>query len=608
MPQSYTPSDPTFSETINVYKNGDPASGNEMALPLKALQDNVVAHRKKDVVASEAGSHGLRYYQDKLERYDADDEEWKEIDTGGGVEHFVSIPSVSGATSFTYDGTEKGITLDDLESDYVTITDQTATNAGSYTCTVSLTDTQKTVWTDLTIAPKTFSWSIAKASAECTLSKNSLTLDAEHLTDTVTISDASGTASVTSSDTTVATASLSDDTITIASPDGKSGTATITVSIAASANYNAGTFSIAVEGDFTHVYGVQWDGSSTSAFSRTDAASLFTDPVPQMKLGSGWTTGSSPFDTLSPWKDMVKETRTGGVMVKIPKYYYKWTRSGASMKLQIADGPMDGFFVSPAHADRGDGEGERDFVYVGRYHCSSSDWKSTTGATPKVNITRDAARTGIHGLGSTIWQYDYAMFWTINMLYLVEFGDWNSQAKIGYGCAPDGSTSAVRAVGYTDAMTYHTGTDQTSKTTYGGTQYRWIEGLWDNCYDWCDGIYFSGSDVYCIKKPASFSDTTGGTKVGVRATTSNCIKAWTDPSAVTGFEYALYPNDVVNDSTYSTYVCDHCSYYASGVVLFVGGYYGQVQDHGAFCLDGDHAASASNAHVGSRLQELPSAA
>ena len=83
MPQSYTPSDPSFNRTINVYKDGDPASGNEMAAPLKALQDNMVAHREKDVVASQDGSHGLRYYMDKLEHYDEDDEEWKEIETGG---------------------------------------------------------------------------------------------------------------------------------------------------------------------------------------------------------------------------------------------------------------------------------------------------------------------------------------------------------------------------------------------------------------------------------------------------------------------------------------------------------------------------------------------
>ena len=145
--------------------------------------------------------------------------------------------------------------------------------------------------------------------------------------------------------------------------------------------------------------------------------------------------GNSPFDTLLPWSGMVRSTDPqAGELVAIPKYWYKWTKSGSTIKLQIADGPAEGFLVSPAHCDRGDGHGERDVVYVGRYHCHTSNWKSQTGGRPKADITRSSARSSIHNLGSTIWQWDWAMDWTIKMLYLVEYADWNSQTKIGYGC------------------------------------------------------------------------------------------------------------------------------------------------------------------------------
>ena len=295
---------------------------------------------------------------------------------------------------------------------------------------------------------------------------------------------------------------------------------------------------------------------------------------------------------------MVEDDAAAGKLVKIPKYWYKWARSGNTMKLQIADGPEDGFHVSPAHADRGDGHGERDAVYVGRYHCNTS-YKSQAGSQPLGNITRATARTAIHNLGSTIWQYDFAMYWTIMMLYLVEYANWNSQATIGYGCSPGNNKFNM---GATDAMTYHTGTSAASRTTYGSVQYRHIEGLWDNVYDWCDGIYFSGVNVNCIKNPANFSDTGGGTTVGTRASTSGWISGWTNPT-VDGFEYALYPNAVSGSE--STYVCDYCYYNASGVVLYVGGYYGQNQNHGAFYLDGNYAASNAYANIGCRLQKLP---
>lgn len=55
----------------------------------------------------------------------------------------------------------------------------------------------------------------------------------------------------------------------------------------------------------------------------------------------------------------------------------------------------------------------------------------------------------------------------------------------------------------------------------------------------------------------------------------------------------------------STYVCECCYYNASGVVLRVGGNYSQAQNHGAFCLVGNYAASDAYASIGCRLQKLP---
>lgn len=343
-----------------------------------------------------------------------------------------------------------------------------------------------------------------------------------------------------------------------------------------------------------NIYGAEWDGSSNPAWTRTDAAAGFPDPNPAVNNG----TGSSPFDDIMPWAGMaIYEDSGAGTLVAIPKYYYKWTRTGAAMKLQISPEPQSGFLVSPAHADRGDGKGERDYVYVGRYHCNTS-YKSQAGSQPAASRTRAQARINIHNLGSTYWQYDFAAYWTIMMLYLVEYANWNSQAVIGYGCSP--SVEEFNT-GLTDDMLYHTGTTAASRTTYGCCQYRHIEGLWDNVFDWVDGIYFSGANIYCIKNPANFSDTTGGTLVGTRATSSRWISGWTNPTA-DGFEYALYPNAVSGSET--TYVCDRCYYSAVGVVLRVGGNYGQSQIYGAFYY-GNSTASYASAVIGCRLMKLP---
>jgi hypothetical protein len=343
------------------------------------------------------------------------------------------------------------------------------------------------------------------------------------------------------------------------------------------------------------IYGVEWDGTETTKWTRTDMSANFTDPQPAVNNGAG----SSPFDNLMPWAGMVKETdATAGTLVKIPKFWYKWTRNGKSMKLQIADKPQNGFYTSPAHADRGDGKGERDYVYVGRYHCNNN-YKSQAGSLPISDMTRANARTNIHNLGASYWQYDFAMYWTIMMLYLVEYGDWNSRKIIGYGGSPGGSAFSM---GATDGMKYHTGTTAASRTTYGCVQYRYIEGLWDNVFDWCDGIYFSGANVYCIKDPAQFSDTGNGTLVGTRATSEGYISEWTNPTA-SGFEYALYPNAVSGSE--SSYVCDKYFYKPNGVVLYIGGASFILLPCGAFCMFGNHEASFANVFTGCRLQKLP---
>ena len=509
----------------------------------------------------------------------------------------LTVPTVSG--NLVYDGTEQSVTVSSYDTTLIQEAGTSGTNAGDYTAMFDLIDTANYEWDDTTQSQKTRAWSIARAAGSIILSEDAVSLDPTNLTATITAA-ATGTISVSSSDDTVATAAVSGNQITISSVNNTNGTATITVNAAQSANYEATDQTtqetIQVTCAFRTVYGAEWDGTSTTAWSRTDDAADFVDPVPAVGNGDG----SSPFDNILPWSGMeIVDDAEAGKLVKIPKYYYKWTRSGSIMKLQISSTAGDGFLVSPAHADRGDGKGERDYVYVGRYHCSSANYKSATGVAPKANATRADFRTSIHTLGSTIWQYDYAMYWTIMMLYLVEYADWNSQAKIGYGC---GNNSAAENAGLTDAMVYHTGTNAASRTTYGHTQYRHIEDLWGNVYDWCDGIYFSSANVYCIKNPASFSDNSGGTLVGQRATSGNYIKGWTNPTA-SGFEYALYPSEV--GGTEATYVCDYCDYSSSGVVLLVGGYYLQYQYYGAFYLVGDNAASYKSSSIGSRLQKLP---
>ncbi len=161
-----------------------------------------------------------------------------------------------------------------------------------------------------------------------------------------------------------------------------------------------------------------------------------------------------------------------------------------------------------------------------------------------------------------------ALRFTIWLLYIVEFADWNSQNVIGYGC---GNNSATQNMGYTDGMPYHTGTTTSSRTTFGlGTQYRNIEGLWDNVWDWCDGCYNDSNGLSVIVNLSKFSDTIGGAGVGMP---SNGYPSAFKISISAGFSM-FYPTAASGGSA-STYSCDSWSFSTSYPCVFVGGYYSQ---------------------------------
>ena len=319
------------------------------------------------------------------------------------------------------------------------------------------------------------------------------------------------------------------------------------------------------------VYGVDFTNmETTSKCTRTDAAANFADPQPAVAGG----TGSSPFDNIMPWAGMVRSTDpNAGEVVAIPKFYFKWVTDGTKATgLKISMGKQPGFNTSPAHMDRGDGKGERDVIYVGRYHSCSTN-KSATGQKPKVNITRSEARTAAHSLGSNVWQFDFATRVTIWMLYLVEFADWNSQEKIGYGCGNNSDRS--ENVGASDSMQYHTGTMQANRTDYGvGVQYRYIEGLWDNVQDWIDGCYYSSSGMLVILNPDNFSDTENGTIIGTPLIGY--------PSAFAISDWAIYPN--ANSGSTSTGSCDGWNYNSNYPCLCCGGNFSHKKNFGLFSV------------------------
>lgn len=331
---------------------------------------------------------------------------------------------------------------------------------------------------------------------------------------------------------------------------------TINISYTLGAITRTATQAITVE---VPIYGAEWDGTATTAWTRTDLAEDFTNPSPALSSG----TGSSPFDTISPWKDIRRVADSdGGELVEIPKFYYKWTKDGSHMKLQIANEQYSGFNVSPAHADRNDGQGERDVVYIGRYtsYKNGTYLKSVSGYVPTKNLYLNSEIRGwiTNYLGSEFHYMDNAMYWTVAMLYLVEFADWDIRKTIGTGGGTS-SNATPEVTGQTDSMQYHTGTIAASRTTKGHVQYRYIEDFWGNVSEFIDGIWktSNGNDVFSTKNPADYATKSNAVKIGECGDNEHRgpVVSWDIPSN-SDFSYSLRPKSWTDAYDYTIYDTD----------------------------------------------------
>lgn len=358
--------------------------------------------------------------------------------------------------------------------------------------------------------------------------------------------------------------------------------------------------------DIPETYGVVWDYSNPSTvLARIGYASDFSNPSPATSLSGG---GSSPFDNVYPWSGMKRYNIINGevaysqddagysetlydTVVYIPEFYYfakkdtinqKWTWS-------ISPRPIEGYEKHP-------GSGR----YVGRFHTSGSysNVFSKSGLTPFVMTARDKFRIYSHAKGSDWWQIDIATWSAIQMLYIIEFANWNSHYTLGEG----NNTGTMTNTGVTTNAIYHT----LKQTGEGGNMYRWIENPFSNVWTFVDGLVSSSRITYISTDNASFSDTITGMKA-----TDIILPG---DGYIVGFGYseecawAFIPNASTNGSS-STYITDSVQSSVSGIsTLIVGEIFSGTSVryyHGFFCFAAYYDVSYASAHIGSRLIYIP---
>lgn len=347
-------------------------------------------------------------------------------------------------------------------------------------------------------------------------------------------------------------------------------------------------------------YGVEWDYSSdATTLTRKGLAASFANPAPATDLAGS---GSSPFDSIQPWAGMKRYNVVNGSLVPdtsasfdeaandtvvyIPEFYYTAYKDTANSKWLWAISPTakEGYKKHP-------GSG----VYVGRFHTSGDATAvfSKGGVNPLVSTTRANFRTYSAAKGNGWHQIDLATWSAIQLLYLVEFANWNSQDQLGTGQ----NTGSVKATGATTGAAYHT-----IKRSGASNAYRWIENPFSNVLTWVDGFVANSRAAYVSTDKASYGESTSGMEAaGITLPSSNFI---------TGLGYSekcawAFIPDTASGGSANTYVTDRV-YSDTGVRLVaVGGNYGSLDLYGVFYFDAYWNVTGTNAYLGSRLLYQP---
>lgn len=152
----------------------------------------------------------------------------------------VAIPTAIG--TYTYTGSAQTLAFSGFDANLMTKGGTySATNAGSYTATISLTSTTNYQWSNGTTTAKIYNWSIGKATPQApTLSVYSVSFSNIGSTTFTVSRTGNGAVQATSSNTSIATASVSGTTVTV-NAVGELGNARITVTIGEGTNYKAYT-------------------------------------------------------------------------------------------------------------------------------------------------------------------------------------------------------------------------------------------------------------------------------------------------------------------------------------------------------------------------------
>ena len=271
----------------------------------------------------------------------------------------------------------------------------------------------------------------------------------------------------------------------------------------------------------------------------------------------------------------------GQVMVEITPFYVRTAFNGAVSTWSVSPDPLPGYTLHPAF------EGGVSKTYVGAYDAIVYDTSAaahidglnlenntsrvnlsedllasvSTGNFPMVGLTRNEFRTLAENAGFQL--YDFWQWQAVMMLFITEYGSWNSQAVLGRGnvdrssyppSSNDQSDSPQEAPGLSNSIGNGSGgIDDADGDPW--VSYRGIENPWGNCWTWLDGWNVQDRQSYVSNDETVYADDTsaGYSAIGdtLPVAPNSAIKNWQFVDNV------LLVREVDGGASTSAYVTDH---------------------------------------------------
>ncbi len=220
------------------------------------------------------------------------------------------------------------------------------------------------------------------------------------------------------------------------------------------------------------------------------------------------------FDSLYPWSDIKTynyntttkqitafigeptfkfDGTNGEVMTRFPEFWYKReqkTEVGNTYEyIYIADFEAEGFVKSEQFS-------------LSRYIASGSSSKlsSASGKNPLGNITPDNFRNYAKALGKGWGLLDIWSWSVLQILYLVEYADYNIQDKIGQGVVDKPNISNSGGCDSLGMKSGCLGNDGTYSVIYRG-----IEDTYGNMWQFCDGVNINDCQAYVCSNQENYA-------------------------------------------------------------------------------------------------------